>query len=107
MITINHGVIEIIRGDSNPDLPLKIVARTSPNVDITITKATFSLKRCIADTEYVMQKDVTNGYLSFTHEETNSLELGHYYYDIQIEFNNGNVASKVGNFVVKYDITRE
>lgn len=103
---IKKGVIYHKRGDTAEfDLTVKL-----DNVEITNYEAVFSIKKTLKDTEYFLQKDVVNGHVRLEHSDTQDLEYGEYYYDIQIKIDDGSTEglySTVGpyKYYLEADVT--
>lgn len=84
-----------MRGDTAVmKLDLKIDGETFALRDGDV--ATFSVKKKLTDTDYVLQKTAENGYFVFRHEDTQYLPFGSYWYDIQVELSEGQVVTVVG-----------
>lgn len=58
--------------------------------------ATFSVKKNLKDTDYVLQKTAEDGVFVFRHEDTQDLAFGNYWYDIQVKTQEGQVVTVVG-----------
>lgn len=58
--------------------------------------AVLTIKKKISDAKPVLQKLTTNGYFVFQHEDTQSLPIGNYWYDIQVTLKEGQVITAVG-----------
>ena len=58
--------------------------------------AVLTIKKKISDAKPVLQKMTTNGYFVFQHEDTQSLPIGNYWYDIQVTLKEGQVITAVG-----------
>ena len=98
MIKFVNNNISIVRGDTGI---LQI------NFSQEVDSAVFSVKKNIEDTEYVLQKNITDGVLQFDHDDTNDLEAGKYVYDIQVNYNNNVETPIIAYFTVIADVTRE
>ena len=85
VFNIKNGVIYHTRGDT-ADFNLTIKINNEPVSDY---EAVFSVKRNLKDTDYLFQSNVVNGHVHISHEQTQSLPFGDYYYDIQVRINNG------------------
>ena len=84
--------------------------------------AVVSVKQKIDDTEYVFQYDMSSGVIESVDydaqtdirtyaikipaDATADLDLGIYYYDLQITFNETIVTILKGKFIVTFDVTR-
>lgn len=77
------------------------------NYSVPVTSGVFSLKKNINDTEYVLQKDVTDGILKIEHADTNDLEARLYVYDIQVTAGTDVETVMKGVFDLLPDVTRE
>lgn len=101
--------LDLIRGDT---LAFGFEVEGITEVDA----AYFSVKNTVTDTEYVIQKSLNNGItkeddgvysVRVAPSDTHDLEVGAYYYDLQIE-KNGDVFTVLhGKLKVEADITRE
>lgn len=98
MIKFHNKKIFLVRGDTAP-----LQFNFSQNVD----RAVFSLKKNINDTEYVLQKEIVNGFLKFNHEDTNNLDAEEYVYDVQVEYDGEIETPLIGTFKLIADVTRE
>ena len=90
-------------------------------LDATVESMYFSVKKYSTDTNYIIQKALGDGIENVTDEnddtkwytitvapeDTNSLELGDYYYDFQIKLDGDVLTPIYGLFKVTTDITRE
>lgn len=90
--------------------------------DEPITKAYFSAKKTTDknDTDYVFQKTMDNG-ISFVEqteegyvyvvrvapEDTNDLDKGSYYYDLQLDIIDDSFTPLIGKLKIENDVTRE
>lgn len=82
-----------------------------------VSNAYFSVKASKNDTEYVLQKSLGYGIteiekglwtVEIEPSDTNNLDLGVYWYDLQLDFGNNAVITPMkGAFELTYDITRE
>lgn len=98
MIKFVNNNISIVRGDTGI---LQI------NFSQEVDSAVFSVKKNIEDTEYVLQKNITDGVLQINHDDTNDLEAGKYVYDIQVTYNGIIDTPIIAYFMVIADVTRE
>lgn len=103
---IKNGVIYHKRGDTAEfDLTVKL-----DDVEITEYEAVFSIKKTLRDTKYLLQKPVVDGHVRLEHSDTQDLEFGEYYYDIQIKIDDKSeegMYSTVGpyRYYLKADVT--
>lgn len=69
---------------------------------------TFSVKRNINDSDYVVQKTSKSNKVIFQHSDTKDLQPGNYVYDIQVQTALGQVQT-IGpaKYVIQADITRQ
>ena len=98
MIKFNNNNISIVRGDTG---------EMQINFSEEIDRAVFSVKKNINDEEYVFQKEIIDGVLSFQHEDTNNLVPGKYVCDIQVTYGDVIDTPLIGAFIVIADVTRE
>ena len=113
---------DITRGDDYKR-PLEFVDKNDNPIDITGATVYFTLRKCIPssdiitdnDSDVILKKDITvhtdpvNGKteLVLTDEDTNGLELGKYFYDIQLKKANGEIKTIIkGQLKIVWDITR-
>lgn len=92
-------------------------AAKGKGIDKNLSNAYFSVKVNKSDTEYVIQKTLNAGIaevekglytVEIRPEDTNDLELGVYWYDLQLDFGNNSIITPMkGMFELTYDITRE
>jgi len=101
--------IDLIRGDT---LAFGFAVEGIAEVDA----AYFSVKNTVTDTEYVLQKTLNNGIekvedgkysVRVAPSDTHNLELGNYYYDLQIDKNGDVFTILNGQIRLAADITRE
>ena len=103
---IKKGVIYHKRGDTAEfDLTVKL-----DDVETTEYEAVFSVKKTLKDTEYLFQKQVVDGHVRLEHSDTQDLDYGEYYYDIQIKIDDGTeegMYSTVGpyKYYLEADVT--
>lgn len=91
-------------------------------VDEEIDNAYFTAKRTTNkdDTDYLFQKTLNNGIslvdtteegyvyaVRVAPEDTNDIEKGKYYYDLQIDINGDVFTPLIGKFKITDDVTRE
>ena len=76
----------------------------------------FSVKKTLFDTEYILQKTIGNGIVKIEDgkysvrvapSDTHDLEVGTYYYDLQIDVNGDVFTVLYGTLEIIADITRE
>ena len=108
MFIIKKGNIFHTRGDT-ADFHINIKINDEPVSDF---EAVFSVKRNAKDSEYLFQVPVVNGSVHISHQDTQELPFGDYYYDIQVRINNGTDEGRYVTFgVYQYhlqpDITTE
>ena len=81
-----------------------------------LTSAYFSVKRNYSDTNYVVQKSLSNGItlvdtgvykVRVAPSDTANLDLGSYYYDLQINISGDVYTILKGNLKIEYDVTEE
>lgn len=104
-----HENIEMIRGDT---LAFGIELDGVTDVDAVY----FSVKKTKHDDEYVFIKSLNNGIAKIEDgkysvrvapSDTHNLEVGTYYYDLQIKANGDIFTVLYGNLLIEADITRE
>lgn len=109
----NNLNLEITKGDTL-SFGIKLYKINQP-LDV----ARFTCKTNFEDTENIFQKSIDNG-ITLDHvegedyyykvriapEDTEDLELGKYYYDLQIEINGDVFTIMKGIFTLDYDVTR-
>ena len=100
--------LTVNRGDS---LIFTVEIESSSDIDFDDVK--FSCKNNIGDAEYVFQKSLNNGiekeengYRIRISPEDTELELGNYFYDIQVKTDDDVYTILKGDFKVTWDITR-
>lgn len=85
MVKITKGNIFHTRGDT-ANFHINI---TTGEESVTDYTAKFSVKRNLTDTDYLLQKNVENGTIYLSHQDTQALPYGTYYYDIELCINDG------------------
>lgn len=107
MVSIKKNIISLTRGDT---LRTKVIIKLSDgtvyepvNGDII----TFGLKTTINDTECIIEKNIPidTMELHLAPEDTKELPYGAYVYDIQIQFNDGDIYTFIP--YTKFNITGE
>ena len=98
MINIYNDKIRIVRGDT---------ASLQINFSQEVDSAVLSIKKSVNDDEYVLQKQIVDGLLQFTHSDTNNLPAGRYVYDIQVTYGDVVDTPLIGVFEILPDVTRE
>ena len=100
--------LTVNRGDS---LIFTVEIESSSDIDFDDVK--FSCKNNIGDAEYVFQKSLNNGiekeengYRIRISPQDTELELGNYFYDIQVKTDDDVYTILKGDFKVTWDITR-
>lgn len=73
-------------------------------------EAVFSVKSALRDENYLFQIPVVDGHVHISHETTQNLPYGSYYYDIQLRILDGTTEGKyvtvgVYRYYLKPDIT--
>lgn len=107
MLKVDDGNITLTRGDTAViDLDIKVNGQ--PYDFSSNDKVVFSLKESYDDQSYIMQRQLTNHLLTFSHADTNNLDVGTYVYDVQLSFHDGQVVT-YGPYKLKLtnDITRD
>ena len=101
---------EIIRGDT------LIFTITIENLEQDLDSCYFSCKKTIDDETYSFQKSLGNGIekvetekykVRVAPEDTKSLEVGHYIYDLQIGIGEDIYTIMTGPFVINKEITEQ
>ena len=90
MFEIKKGNIFHTRGDT-ADFHINITIDKEPVVDYT---AIFSVKKNYKDVEYLYQIPVDDGSVHISHDTTQELPFGDYYYDIQVRIENGTTEGR-------------
>lgn len=80
MVEIKNGNITHTRGDT-ANFKLNL---TVDGAEPDSYSALFSVKRTLNDTKYLFQKESLDGIITITHEDTQGLPYGNYFYDIEI-----------------------
>ena len=66
-----------------------------------------SVKKALKDDDYILHKESTRPRIFLSHEETNDLAPGNYFYDLELKTALGQVQTfGPYKFTVKYDVTR-
>lgn len=106
MFEIKNGKITVTRGDTGI-INLNLTHEGAPYKFSEGDKVIFSVKKNLKDKNYVFRKESTNDTIFIAHEDTEDMEPGNYFYDIEIRYNHFQVATIGPNkFIVKYDVTR-
>lgn len=84
MFIIKKGNIFHTRGDT-ADFHINIKINDEP---ISNYEAVFSVKKTFKDEEYLLQIPVDDGSVHISHEDTQNLPFGDFYYDIQVRIDN-------------------
>lgn len=101
--------LDMVRGDT---LAFGFELENITDVDT----AHFSVKKAVTDTEYVFQKTIGNGIekvedgkysVRVAPSDTHDLEIGAYYFDLQIGVNGDIFTILNGKLNIEADITRE
>ncbi len=85
LFEVKNGVIYHTRGDT-VDFDLNIRMEGEP---VYGYEAVFSVKRGYKDTDYLFQCNVEDGHVHISHETTQGLPFGDFYYDIQVRLPDG------------------
>lgn len=110
MAAIDNTNIAMVRGDT------LAFAVEIEDLDQDLDTCFFSCKSDPSDTEYVFQKSLDNGIEKDTigkykvrvaPEDTENVEPGKYYYDLQIGLNSDIYTVLKGQLEIVFDITRE
>lgn len=108
MFDIRKGIIYHTRGDTADfDVDIKLDGDV-----VTDYSAVFSVKRNVKDKEYLFQIQAESGHIHISHETTQELPAGDYYYDIEIHINDDTAEGRyitVGpyQYHLKPDVTVE
>ena len=75
-------------------------------------EAVFSVKRALTDTDYLFQIPFVDSHAHISHETTQELHFGNYYYDIQVHILDGTEEGKYVTagpyrYYLKPDVTTE
>lgn len=85
-------------------------------INQNLSNAYFSVKNSKDSYEYIFQEKLNNGIkeIELGHYQvriapntTQNLELGTYFYDVQLEFGEDIITAMKGRFELTYDITRD
>lgn len=110
MAAIDNTNIAMVRGDT------LAFAVEIEDLDQDLDTCFFSCKSDPSDTEYVFQKSLDNGIekesigkykVRVAPEDTENVEPGKYYYDLQIGLNSDIYTVLKGQLEIVFDITRE
>ncbi len=99
-----QNAIRMVRGDTG----MLSVTITDDSTGEEITKycAKFTVKRNLRDNFFALQKYVIDGSIAFDHWDTQTMEYGDYFYDIQVISNHGQVQTfGPYKFVLLPDVT--
>lgn len=67
----------------------------------------FSVKKNLKDDKTILRKKSSRASIIFEHEDTNNIEPGNYFYDIELNLAMNQVHTIGPNkFIVKYDVSR-
>lgn len=95
---------------------IKLTTKNNVEIDLensNLTKAYFSVKSNVNNTDVVLQKKLDDGIsisdnllkVKIDPDETDSLSLGEYYYDVNITLN-GDVYTPIkGKFIIDWNVT--
>lgn len=67
--------------------------------------ATFSVKKNLKDTDYLLRKVAEDGCFVFRQGDTQELPFGNYWYDIQVKTQEGQVVTVIGP--AQYQLTAD
>ena len=106
MFEIKSGKIIMTRGDTGI-INLNLTHEGEPFKFSEGDKVIFSVKKNLKDKRCLFSKEAARDTIFIAHEDTENLEPGNYFYDIEIRYNKVQVATiGPGKFIVKYDVTR-
>jgi hypothetical protein len=81
-----------MRGDTG-ELAINITKNGVAYTMVDGDTAVFSVKKNVVDSTYLFQKNLSGNKIIFSHADTKDLEFGDYFYDIQINFSDGQVKT--------------
>jgi len=107
-----RNTIYITRGDS-AELTLTIKDTDGESYDFSNDTVLFTVKTSVNTTDIIMQKTVTAaGIITIDPEDTESLDYGKYFFDVEVTKQNGEVCTviapisgKTPNFIVTEEVT--
>lgn len=106
-VFINDNIISLTRGDSLRSIVTIKNSDGTPYIPSSGDVITFGMKKHFEDTECLIKKNIpiTTMELYIEPGDTKDLDFGDYYYDIQIQFSNGDVYTFIT--FTKFRILRE
>ena len=107
MLKIDNNEIYITRGDSGiVELALE---KDGEPYDYSEDTVVFSVKRRPCDLNPVIQKEVVNGRITITPDDTDSLPFGMYFYDIKVNTAGGDIVTAIvpTNFTVGEEVHKK
>ncbi len=90
MFKVTNGNIYHTRGDT---ATLTIALQDEQGEEITDYTAVLSVKKRLKDVEYLFQAPVENGTVHISHDMTQGLPYGDYFYDIEVHTSLGDVET--------------
>ncbi len=101
MLKVVNNSINLTRGDT-ATFSLKIKNQDGTDYDISEEdQILFTVKRSTRDEEVVIQKVAINNRITIQPRETDNLEYGTYYYDVELRRPDGLVATVIPPHVFK------
>jgi hypothetical protein len=82
VIVPDKNIIRLVRGDTG--MMSITVTDEATGEEVTDYIGKFTLKRELRDNVFALQKTIIEGEIAFEHDDTQTMDFGNYYYDIQI-----------------------
>ena len=93
MYKVTGNAIVMTRGDT-VTLELSIKKDNGEEYELyNGDSVVLSLKKSVEDEEYVFQKTFVEKRIVIEHDDTKDLEFGEYVYDVQLTYNDGQIAT--------------
>lgn len=93
MVNVSNNNIYITRGDS-ADIQISITESTGEEYTLQDgDTVTFTVKKTVNDTDAVISKNITDGNLHLSPDDTAGLDYGAYVYDCQLTTSDGRVCT--------------
>ena len=93
MLMIRNNVITLTRGDT-ARIELGIT-KDGEDYDYSDDAVVFSVKKSVYDSDFLLQKTVTDGVIYVSPADTETMPYGTYYYDVQVTTQNGDVCTVI------------
>lgn len=102
----NENTISLTRGDT-ARIALAVKRADGTDYDYSADTVLFTVKKNVYETDFLIQKTVTDGIVYIAPSDTETLSYGEYAYDVQLTTQSGDICTIItpAKFIVEPEVT--